>query len=152
MRQTIPEQIHSLNSLAAGLQKNYRGRSILLGGSHYKTSDLVGRCRKIVAAHGASAAALAKYLETVREAKRLYSESRGLFSDLRAYLWTSEGNHPKRLGDYGLAPRRPAGATSVRVKAAAADKRLATRKARHTMGKQQKKQVKGAKPEAGPAS
>jgi hypothetical protein len=152
MRQTIPEQIHSLTSLADGLQKNYRGRSILLGGSRHKTSDLVARCRKIVAAHGASAAALAKYLETAREAKRLYAESRGIFSDLRAYLWMSEGNHPKKLGDYGLAPRKPSGAKSVRVKAAAADKRLATRKARHTTGKRQKKQVKGAKPDAGPAS
>jgi hypothetical protein len=54
---------------------------------------------------------------------------------------------PDTLAVFGLQPIR-VGAPTVATKAAAADKALATRKARHTMGKNQKKDIHGTPPSA----
>jgi hypothetical protein len=50
---------------------------------------------------------------------------------------------PDVLADFGLEPRKAAAPRTVEQKAAATEKAKATRAARHTMGKQQKKAVKG---------
>ena len=48
------------------------------------------------------------------------------------------------LNDFGMRPPKSAAATTAKVKAEAVDKRAATRVARHTMGKVQRKAVTGA--------
>jgi hypothetical protein len=57
---------------------------------------------------------------------------------------------PDTLGVFALKPPKK-GTRTVQAKAAAAEKVVATRKARHTMGSQQKKDIKGvvAEPSAG---
>jgi hypothetical protein len=145
MRRSITDDIHSITSMARGLEKNDKRRSFVLNGAHFKTSDLLARSRRVVAANKAAFEARGIYLQRVKEAKALLDETRSVFRDLRAALWMRSGDHPEQLADYGLSPRRPTGTTSPSVLAAAADKRRATRKARHTMGKKQKKKIKGAK-------
>ena len=54
------------------------------------------------------------------------------------------GNSADVLKDFGLTPRRAPTPRTAEQKAVAAAKRVATRAARHTMGKNQKKDVKGA--------
>jgi hypothetical protein len=58
------------------------------------------------------------------------------------YLKVAYGGSPDVLADFGITPKARAPLT-VEAKAAAAAKRTATRAARHTMGKQQKKGIKG---------
>ncbi len=48
------------------------------------------------------------------------------------------------LNDFGMNAPKPRGPQTVKMKAEAVDKRAATRVARHTMGKKQKKAVIGA--------
>ena len=60
------------------------------------------------------------------------------------------GNSADVLADFGLAPRKARKQPSAEEKAVAAAKRNATREARHTMGKNQKKTVKGAVAPASP--
>jgi hypothetical protein len=54
------------------------------------------------------------------------------------------GNSPDVLADFGLEPRKARTSMTTEAKAVAAAKRNATRAARHTMGKNQKRDVKGA--------
>jgi len=67
------------------------------------------------------------------------------------------GNQPDALADFGLAPPKARAPMTAEQKAVAAAKRKATRVARGTLGKKQKKAVKGAvtatlvvTPQAGP--
>ncbi len=47
------------------------------------------------------------------------------------------------LADFGMTPRRNTDARTIAEKGDAIEKSLATRKARHTMGKKQKKALRG---------
>ena len=63
---------------------------------------------------------------------------------LRSYLRGRYGNPAYViLNDFGMTPSKPAGPKTVKMKVVAADKRAATRVARHTMGKNQKKGITG---------
>ncbi|HEX3769986.1 MAG TPA: hypothetical protein VHV30_03940 [Polyangiaceae bacterium] len=59
------------------------------------------------------------------------------------YLRLAYGNQPQVLADFGLAPPKARTPPTAEQKAVAVVKGQATRKARHTMGKNQKKAVKG---------
>jgi hypothetical protein len=54
------------------------------------------------------------------------------------------GNSADVLADFGLAPKKARAPITAEKAAVAAAKRLATRAARHTMGKNEKKGIKGA--------
>jgi hypothetical protein len=60
-----------------------------------------------------------------------------------AYVRATFGNSPDILTDFGLKPKKARTPLTVEQRAAASEKRAATRKARHTMGKRQKRQIKG---------
>ena len=62
---------------------------------------------------------------------------------LAAFVRVAHGNSPDVLADFGLEPRKVAAPPTIEKQAEAAAKRKATRAARHTMGKRQKKAVKG---------
>jgi hypothetical protein len=59
-----------------------------------------------------------------------------------SYVMGAYGNSPDVLADFGIQLKRRASST-VDAKAGAVAKRKATRVARHTMGSQQKKAIKG---------
>jgi len=61
-----------------------------------------------------------------------------------AFVKVTLGNQPDALADFGLAPPKARAPQTAEQKAAAAAKRTATRAARGTKGKVQKKAVKGA--------
>jgi cell pole-organizing protein PopZ len=67
---------------------------------------------------------------------------RTLMAAYVSYLKVTYGGSPDVLADFGIQQKRRATST-VDVKAGAVAKRKATRAARHTMGTQQKKGVKG---------
>src|SRR3979409_1544989 len=68
---------------------------------------------------------------------------------LREHLLNVFGDTSPALADFGLAPpKKPV--TTPEKKDAAADKMRATRAARHTMGKKQKKAIKGVVPATAP--
>jgi hypothetical protein len=61
-----------------------------------------------------------------------------------AFVRATFGKEPDALADFGLAPPKAPKPLTAEQKAVATAKRKATRAARHTMGKNQKKPVKGA--------
>jgi hypothetical protein len=71
-------------------------------------------------------------------------DSRGLRDDRSALIGQYGKQANATLNDFGMRPPKVAQAPTVKVKAEAVDKRAATRVARHTMGKVQRKAVTGA--------
>jgi hypothetical protein len=69
-------------------------------------------------------------------------KSRALVTAVRSALQAAFAESPEMLAGYGLKPRKEA-VVSPETRVAAAVKARATRAARHTMGSNQKKQVKG---------
>jgi hypothetical protein len=61
-----------------------------------------------------------------------------------AFVGATLGNSPDALADFGLSARKSRVSPKSETVTAAVAKRKATRAARHTMGKVQKKDVKGA--------
>jgi hypothetical protein len=66
-----------------------------------------------------------------------------LMGELVSFVRTTFSKSPDVLADFGLTPKKARTPPTVEKKAAAAAKRAATRKARMTMGKVQKKEVVG---------
>ena len=60
-----------------------------------------------------------------------------------AFIKGTFGNAPETLADFGVPPKKAPKPPTAETKAAAAVKRMATRKARGTCGSQHKKLVKG---------
>lgn len=92
--------------------------------------------------HGVEAArgtAQARLHDEVTQAPSLLRQ----MSAYAAFVKVTFANSPDILADFGLKPRRAATPLTVEEMATAAARRKATRAARHTMGSQQKKAVKG---------
>jgi hypothetical protein len=68
---------------------------------------------------------------------------RTLQAALVAFVRATFGDAPDRLAEFGLSPRKARTPLTIEQHAVAAAKAKATRAARHTMGKRQKKDVKG---------
>ncbi len=65
------------------------------------------------------------------------------YSDLRSIVLGMFSNDPETLADFGVTSRKAAPKPKTEAKLVAIEKLRATRKARNTMGKKQKKDVKG---------
>jgi hypothetical protein len=92
---------------------------------------------------------LANWHATVLADRALRTSVTRVLRGLREHLLNVFGDTSPALADFGLAPpKKPL--TTPEKKAAAADKMRATRAARHTMGKKQKKAIKGVVPATAP--
>lgn len=139
-------QVSRVKQLIAGVNKHFPDASakLTVGGAPYTVTELTALLQSLVdlrsAADVAKAAAKAKLVAESAQSPSL----RGVVSALVAYVKATFGNSPDVLADFGLSsPRARAPLTAERQTVAVA-KRNATRAARHTMGSQQKKSVKGA--------
>jgi hypothetical protein len=128
----------------AGIQKRLLGApSMPIAGSSYTPADLVKLFQSQIDKADAIAPAKGKYHDTVQAYRDLTKQLAPIIVGFRTQVRNIYGATSELLADFGLSPvktTKPKPATQV----AAAVKRVATRKARSTMGKKQKKAVKGA--------
>jgi hypothetical protein len=136
----------SVKQLIAGVTKHYTDASAKLqvGGATFTVSSLTQLLQDFVdkreAVEASKAATRAKIEAERAQAPSELAVIRGLVKIVRG----SFGNSADALADFGLTlPKVPTPMTAEK-KAVAVAKREATRKARMTMGKVQKKEVKGA--------
>jgi hypothetical protein len=135
-----------VKQLILGVQKHYPdgSQSIAVGGSSFTVTALTELMQSFVdqrAAVETAKAAIKARLETERtQAPSQLAVIRALVTILRGTF----GNSADVLADFGLSPLKVATPMTAETKAVAVAKREATRAARHTMGKNQKKAVKGA--------
>ena len=128
----------------AGIQKHLQNTpSLPLGGAAYAPAGLVKLIQSRIDSANTVAAGKANWHSTVVANKALNTNLTPVLRALRDYVINVFGAASPVLADFGLAPPKRATRTPEQ-KAAAAAKAKATRAARHTAGKNQKKNVKGA--------
>jgi hypothetical protein len=109
--------------------------SVTLGGVAYKPADLTTQLQAFITSANAVDSARATWLKMVQDGLASKTQTIGLLRALKSYLLVNYGSEAvDLLGDFGFSPPKPTGTVPVKVKAAAVDKTLATRAARHTMG------------------
>jgi len=119
--------------------------SISIGSVLYTPPEL----KAVFTAHNtaldAADAARKQWTDLVQVAKATGEKADEVYLLLRSALIGHYGKQANAtLNDFGMRAPKSAVATTVKVKAEAVEKRAATRVARHTMGKVQRKAVTGA--------
>jgi hypothetical protein len=115
--------------------------SIPAGGKTLTPAELTKLVQSRIDSANAVAAAKAHWHDAVASFKQLNTEMTQVNRDLRHFVIGTFGEASPVLADFGFAPPKRTKLTPEQ-KAAAAKKRLATRKARHVMGKKQRLNVK----------
>jgi hypothetical protein len=117
---------------------------LVVGGASHPTADIIAAVQARLATAGAALSTRATWLSAVKADADERSKTKAFVSGVRQALQVAFAGSVDALADFGLKPRKPPAARTPEEKAAAAAKAKATRLARHTMGPQQKKGVKGA--------
>jgi hypothetical protein len=129
--------------IIVGIQKHLQTPSSLpLAGSTYTPADLVKVVQSQIDQAGVVANAAAAWHAAVATQKALNAKLSPILRGLRQYVLNVYGPESPVLADFGFTPPKKR-VVSPQTKVAAATKAKATRKARSTMGKVQKKGVKG---------
>jgi hypothetical protein len=135
-----------VRAFLTGIKKHYPdgAQTVSVGGASYTVTALTQLMQSFVDNRDAVESAKAA-TKTKIDAERASAPSQ--LAVIRAFetvVRGTFGSSADALGDFGLSPPRARSRPTAEAKAVAAAKRQATRQARHTMGKNQKKGVKGA--------
>jgi hypothetical protein len=117
--------------------------SLPLAGTSYTPASLVALVQSRINAGNAVVTARANWLDAVKIYDGINEQANVAIHDLKQYVIGAFGTTSSKLADFGFAARKVAVLTPVE-KAAATEKRLATRKARNTLGPKAKLKVTGA--------
>jgi hypothetical protein len=137
-----PTDILLLPTLIEGLKARYGASAKLtLAAGTFTVKDLGQLFQELVDAHQAvvDARVNVRSASKARSAKTV--QGRAILKSVKSYLLAVYGD-PKDLATFGLQPRKAPTPPGVKAKAEALDRREATRKARGTMGKRAKKQIR----------
>jgi hypothetical protein len=135
-----------VKQLIAGANKHYPNGSeqLQVGGATFTVTGLTALLQSFVdnrqAVEASKAATKAKAQAELTQAPSLRAVIHAFESVVRGTF----GNSADALADFGLAPPKARVTKTAEQKAVTAAKSAATRKARGTMGKNQKKNVKGS--------
>jgi hypothetical protein len=142
----LSNEVSRVKQLIVGTKKRYPNASqqLTIGGATHTVSEFLDLLQSFVdlreAVDAAKAASKAKI-----EAERAQAPSlREFISTFVTFVKGTLGNSPEALADFGIPPRKARTPQTAEQKAVAVEKRKATREARHTMGKSQRKGVKGS--------
>ncbi len=122
---------------ANGARDNLKGAIRQLGGESLKVADLIDILEAPTAAAAATDKAKAAYTASVTAERAARTKARTTRVSLQSYLVGIHGEDSTILAEFGMVIKKQP-AKTVEVKAEAAEKMRATRKARGTMGKKQK--------------
>jgi hypothetical protein len=130
--------------LIAGTGKHLAdGTQVKLAGGTFTPAEITSKLKQIVTLRADVDAAKASIKAKLAAEKTDMPALRILMGAMVTFVKAAFGTQPDVLVDFGIVPkaRTP---LNVEAQAVAVAKRKATRAARHTMGKKQKKGVKGA--------
>ena len=117
--------------------------SFLVGGTSFKTSDVITALQARLAAANTAQSTRATWQAAVKANATERASTQTLVSGVRQQVQVMFGGSIDTLADFGLKTRKVRTDPTPEEKVAAAAKAKATRAARHTMGTKQKKSVKG---------
>ena len=141
-----------VRGLVAGTQKHIPTGPLTVGSATYEAPALVQLFQGLADALDATDAARARWQDALKNAADTRAKVGPIVSAYRAWVEAAYRGAPSLLADFGLAPPKVRTPLTAEQKAAAVAKREATRAARHTMGKVQKKSVKGTVVTTAPAA
>ena len=129
--------------LIAGNEKHLTSATqVALLGSSFTPAEITAKLQSLVDLRTDVDAAKASTKAKLAAETANMPALRTFMSAYVSYVKAAYGTSPDVLADFGINPKARAPLT-VEAKAAAVAKRTATRAARHTMGTQQKKAIKG---------
>ncbi len=144
-----PTRKDRLRLIISGVQKHYPNGTLVLAGQTFNVpTQLVQFIQQDIDATDVADKARAAWLERVQVQEDSHQKVAPVLRALKSAVLSLYGdtqNASSTLADFGYSPRKLTAKTSAK-KAQAADKGLATRAARHTLGKKQKKDIKGTVP------
>jgi hypothetical protein len=145
MNQSIPKKTfaQSITNLIAGTQKNLPNAALTLDGQSYTRSSLAALLQGLADVLAKSSAAESTWHDTLQQERTMRSQVSPVLTAYTNWLLATYGSSPAVLAEFGLTPRKARTPLDATQRAAAVAKGAATRAARHTMGSQQKKSVKG---------
>ena len=126
--------------MIAGVNKRFPNgtQEVQVGGTTFTVTGLTALLQSFVDNRDAVEASKATTMAKV-EAERVQAPSQlAVICAFQTVVRGTFGNSADALADFGLAPLKARTPTSTEQKAVSAAKRIATRKARGTMGKNQK--------------
>jgi hypothetical protein len=139
-------EVSLVKQLIIGTNKHFPNpsASLTVGGVSHTVTEITGLLQSFVSLRDAVDAAKATSKAKL-DAERAQAPSlRGFIATFVTFLKGTFGNSPEALGDFGIPPRKVPKPLTAEQKTAAALKRKATRAKRNTMGKNQRKAVKGS--------
>jgi hypothetical protein len=141
-------QAHEQKALV-GVDKHFSTvSSLTIGGVQYTPADLKKILTDDLGARQAVGAQRAALSVVVKAATPARAKANALLKALRVHIVDQYGaNAAPILEDFGYPPPRVGTKPTVKDLTQKVAKQLATREARKTMGRKQRKQVKGATPE-----
>jgi hypothetical protein len=130
--------------MIVGLQKHEQTlTSLVIDGTPYKTADVITVVQTLVNSAQAVVSSKATWQANIIADDNARAKNKTFMSGLRQSLLVAFGSSVDVLADFGMTPHKTRAVRTPEEKAEATAKALATRAARHTMGKKQKAQIKG---------
>ena len=129
--------------LVAGTQKHAPNGPLTLGSTSFTAPSLEQTLQSLVDATIAADAARAAWQDALGKMKATRANVVPVMQDYAAWVAVTYRSTPSTLADFGVAPRKARTPLTSSEQAVAVAKRLSTRAARNTVGKVQKKAVKG---------
>jgi hypothetical protein len=147
---TKQSQLALLQHLIEGIKKHFAGvTQVTIASVSYTPDAIVQFLQALVDAHEAVLVAKTQAHSALEALRALGKASSARLRALKGFLLGAFAD-PTDLADFGLVPRKTRAAPTVDAKAAALVKRLATRAARHVMGKRQRLRIRVGDPAPNP--
>jgi hypothetical protein len=142
-KKTKAQALAQVQALIAGLQKHFSNAQLTFGNVTYSVATLVTLLQKLETAMTDETNAEAAAKDAGIALRLVKTQVNPVMKGLKGLLLAQYGNATQTLGDFGLEPRKEPAPQKVKAKAAAVDKREATREARGTKGPKAKLAIKG---------
>ena len=133
-------------NLIAGTKKHLVGVSLVVAGQTITDTQLVTLLQARIDAANNGIAGKAAFQDAVKKDKAEMATTNPVVAGVRKVLLVMFGDKLDVLSDFGLSPHKKPAPLTVEQKTQAAEKRAATRVARHTLGKVQKSKIHGVVP------
>jgi hypothetical protein len=116
---------------------------MLLDGARYTPDELIAMLAERVELSEAVVAAKASWEEAIRRERENAERTKRVHAALRKAIHVMFGKSDARLSDFGMKPHKERRPLAPEEKVVVVAKILATRAARHTMGKRQRERIRG---------
>jgi hypothetical protein len=129
-------------ALQRGIKKHWKDGKTLAN-KKYTQADLLAFLQNLRERFAAVGTARAAYKEALAKRKEAEREAAPVLTDIEAMVDGEFGDAVVPRADFGLGPRRKKGPKTTQAKVLMVERARATRKKRGTMGKRQRKKIRG---------